>query len=166
MIEAKFFAHEGKSIVYAALSVDGRGLKSYGNFTMKLKDAAISQRASLLEDNSYFFFAKRGLTVYESDIPHGYRSTWENRHKLAVSKLSEKIKNTSEDEYGKILLSGDSDRNTDDFIEVHIYGGFTNMAIDSVSGCSKRGKRHEKSQFLVIKDKLKKTGREWVERDD
>jgi len=162
-IDAILFGGYGEEIRYAALSLDGIGLHSYGQYSMKLRDIAIRKRASLLENNSFHFIKKLDIRPGD-DIPHGYRSTWNDRHKLAVAKLADRINSkTAEDDYAKILLFSEGDSNTDEFIEVHIYGAFDNNAIESVKGSSKTKNKSEKALLAIVKDHLKKKNKKWLE---
>jgi len=54
-VESILFGSYGEEIRYAALSLGGLGLVSYGPITMVMSEPAIAQRASLLEYNSFQF---------------------------------------------------------------------------------------------------------------
>lgn len=162
-VESMIFGAYGEDIRYAALSLDGIGVKSYGKYSLRLRDVAIDTRASLLEDNSYVFVEKHGMKA-GTEIPPGHRATWEDREKLALAKLAQKItSSTSEAEYAKILLFSEGDYKTDQFIEVHIYGEFDANAIDSVAGNSTNGDKVEAAMLEVVKDHLKIAGKQWIE---
>lgn len=162
-IEGLFFGSYADKIRYAALSLDGKGLSSYGPFTLILKDVAVKVRATLLEDNSYKFYDKFKDKIPDN-FPPGYRAAWGERHKLAVAKLTDRIAfTTTHDEFSGILLSCTGDRKTDDFIEVHIYGAFDNSAVETVVGNSKTSSKAAKAQLAIIKEKLIKKGILWVE---
>lgn len=162
-VEGMMFGSYGENIRYAALSLDGTGVKSYGKYSLRFRDVAIDRRASLLEDNSYVFVEKHGMKA-GTEIPPGYRSTWEDREKLALAKLAQQITpSTSEAEYAQILLFSEGDFETDRFIEVHIYGPFDVNAIDSVAGNSTSGDKVEAAMLEVVKDHLKNAGKQWVE---
>ncbi len=162
-IDAMLFGGYGEEIRYAALSLDGIGPCSYGPYSMQLRDIAIRKRASLLENNSFHFVKKLDIRPGD-EFPHGYRSTWNDRHKLAVAKLADKINSkTAKDDFAKILLFSEGDFNTDEFIEVHIYGSFDNNAIESVKGSSKLKNKSEKALLAIVKDHLKKKNKKWFE---
>ncbi|MCG6534495.1 MAG: hypothetical protein L7F78_07355 [Syntrophales bacterium LBB04] len=157
-VEATLFAHYGKRIRYAALSYDKTGLKSYAPYSMTLRDITIEDRATLLENNSYPFLNKHGIIEF-TDIPAGYWSTWKDRCKLAVAKLNSKIlSTTTEDQYAKILLESEGKRETDEFIEVHIYGGFDNKAIEAIKGVSNNAIDPDKAMLTEIKKSLTNKG--------
>jgi hypothetical protein len=162
-VEGLVFGTYGEQIRYAALSLDGSGVESYGPFAMKLRDVTITKRASLLEDNSYDFISKHAIRT-GADAPQGSRATWEDRHKLATSKLASRITpKTAEAEYAKILLFSEGDYETDDFIEVHIYGPFDANAIESVKGRSRTSSKLDRALLATIKEHLLNAGKHWVE---
>jgi len=162
-VDARLFGNYASEMIYAALSLDGRGVKSWGDYSIKLKEITINHRATLLEDNSFHFFKNHNIGFTQS-LPLGYRAIWEERHKLAVAKLAKLISDgTSEQEYAKILLYSDGNRETDDFIEVHIFGIFDINAIESVKGRFLARNRDEKVDLEKIKDYLKNAEIGWIE---
>jgi len=162
-IEGFFFGSYAKSIRYAALSLDGKGLSSYGPFTLVLKDIAVMARATVLEENSYNFFDKHKAHIPDN-FPPGYRALWGERYKLAVAKLKDRIvTTTSNNEFPAILLSCSGNRATDNFMEVHIYGTFDKAAVEAVVGSSKTASKADKAQLSVVIEKLKIMGVEWIE---
>lgn len=166
-VDALLFGSYAKNIRFAALALDGVGLRSYGKdglaYGLGLREVAIARRASLLEENS-FDFVKRHTLGPGSGIPKGRRSSWGNRHKLAVAKLADRIwPETDRAEYAEILLSGSGDRSTDQFIEVHIYGTFNLNAVASVSGASNPKQKVDRAVLAVVKEMLAKRGIKWIE---
>ena len=161
--EAILFGSYGENIRYAALSIDGSGVKSYGPFAIKLRNIAIENRTVLLENNSFDFIKERRLTIGDS-IPAGYRATWEEKYKLGAAKHADEIiaDLTIEDCAG-ILLFSEGNYDTDRFIEVHIYGAFDNNAIESVQGKSSLRKKAEAAMLEVAKEYLDKAGKNWIE---
>ena len=130
--DGTLFGIPGGQITYAALSLDGSGLISYGPVTLLLKDEAINHRASLLEENSFKLLGRF------SKIPKGYRAIWAKRADLAIAKLLrqecvEKTRGaTSRDARAKLILYQVGNRATDEFIEVHLWRGFNFHAIESI----------------------------------
>jgi hypothetical protein len=162
-VEGILFGSYGKQIRYAALSLDGSGLTSYGSFAMRLRDVAIRRRASLLEENSYDFVENQGLRP-RSKIPSGFRSAWEERHKLAVAKLGGSLLPTTiAGEYQDLLLSSNGNRAEDRFLEVHIFGPFDANSVESVKGRSATKSKGEKADIARIKDALARAGKVWIE---
>jgi len=159
------FGTNASEIIYAALSVTNFGPQSYGSYALTLREVAISERATVLENNSYDFVRKHAL-VNGNPRPYGYGATWQNRHKLAVAKLGSYISASTKDEdFAQILLSSTGDRTTDEMIEVHIFGTFDINAIESVKGNSKVGSRNERDLVRMSKQHLKNAGVQWIEDD-
>lgn len=165
VVDAIIFGAYGKEIRYAALSLNDTGVRSYGAYTMKLKEVAIAERTTLLEDNSYLFVKKHDMRP-EDSIPKGYRALWRDRHKLAVAKLCQRIApQTSENEFAKILLFSEGNRSTDEFVEVYIYGSFDNKAVDSVSGKFTATKKEKRALLNGLKEIIVKAGARLIEND-
>jgi hypothetical protein len=162
-IEGTLFGSYGKDIRYAALSLDGTGLTSYGDFTLILSDTAIKKRTTLLEENSYHFIKTHKILAGDlgKNMPNGYRSVWNDRHKLAVAKLLKKAVLTNKENYAKIVLLSTGNRGTDEFIEVHIYGKLNKASIVSVRGNSESVS--EKDILGRIKDYLTNNDQNWIE---
>jgi len=126
--DAIMFPYYEGEIRFAALSMDGIGATSYGDCSIVLKEMAISERATVFEENSVLFCEEQGLGVAEL-LPSGYRATWEDRGLLATAKLEPKFFPTmSATEYPAILLEK-SGRN---FIEVHVYGPLNRNSIERI----------------------------------
>lgn len=160
-VDSRIFGSYSDKIIHAALSLDGRG-PSYGTYSLRLEDIAIKDRASLLEENSYDFVERRNLK--KGRIPPGYRSVWQERHKLAVAKLAANVSGTTiEKEYPYLLLPASSGRSTDEYIEVHIFGTFDNSAIESVRGKSTLRTKAERALVETAKAYVRKAGKAWVE---
>ncbi len=136
MIDSYLYGSYGRDMVFAAISLNDTGLTSYGECSVILNDMSISDRATLLEENSYNFVKTHNVNFETLDIPLGYRSKWDNKIKLGTAKLYQKIttSNTAED-YCKLVLytEGDRDkRQNDEFIELHIYKGLSPLTVKSI----------------------------------
>jgi len=167
LLRELLFGGYAEHIRFAAFSLDGVGLKSYGkdgmSYGLGLRDVAIAKRASLLEENEYDFVKRHSLGA-SSDLPAGYRSPWEKRHELAVAKLADLIwPEVSPAEYAGILLNSTGDRSTDQFVEVHIFGTFNMNAIASVSGTSKPKRAEDRAVVTMVRELLEKQGKKWIE---
>ena len=164
-VDGKLFGTKGSSKMrFAVLSLDGAGPHSYGPYAMTLKEVAIDERASVLEENSYHFFERHKITP-ATDIPVGYRSDWQNRHLLATAKLAGKINQSTDDaEFPNILMMSTGDRATDEFLEVFIYGPFNRMAIEKVKGPARPKAKIERARLSAIKDLLIGIGAEWEDK--
>lgn len=163
-IEGMFFGSYAKKIRYAALSLDKNGLPSYGKYTIIFRDVAIKRRATLLEENTYHFAETHDMNPPDSSIPSGYRSVWEDRNELAVAKLACRItEETTAEDHASLLLFSEGDRETDEFIEVHIYGAFDIGAVEAVKGSSTVASSQETVKIKTVKERLDKAGKEWIE---
>ena len=122
------FPHYKEHIRFAALSLDGVGVTAYGDCSMVLKDIAISERATVFEENSVLFCEKRGLGA-ANPLPPGYRATWEDRAMLATAKLEPRIgPATNAAEFPAILIG----KTGQDFVEVHIFGTLDRGSIERI----------------------------------
>ncbi|HNH48389.1 MAG TPA: hypothetical protein PKY30_15215, partial [Myxococcota bacterium] len=131
-VESLLFGSYGGKLVYAALSLDGGGLPSYGGCALQLAEAAIERRSSLLEENSFFFVDRHGVSPTKT-APPGYQATWPRRGELAQAKLAPRLKaRTTAAEFPAILLKSEGERATDDFLEVYIYGVFDHTAVEAI----------------------------------
>ena len=162
-VDGILFGTYDKDICTAALSINGEGLISYGSFAARFKEATIGHRASLLEENSFDFVKHHNCRPGEP-LPQGYRATWNERGKLAVAKLGATISPTTNPaEFPRILLWTEGNRETDRFIEVHIYGSFDRFAVHSVCGTSKGLSRQDQAWLSAIQDVLINQKSIWVE---
>jgi len=124
-----------RHVRFAALSLTSQGITAYGPCTLVCATSMIAHRASAFEKNSCQFFIGRGgielgMTV---EIPHGVRSNWDERSKLAVAKLVSRFAaSTTEGEFADILVTRGTTTDTDEFIEVHIYGPMTVRTLETV----------------------------------
>ncbi len=83
-VEGRLFGTIAPHIRYAALSLNGRGLLSYGTCAIALDPRLCAYAASLLEENSYHFVENHQL-FGRTPFPAGHRSVWEDRHWLATA---------------------------------------------------------------------------------
>jgi len=154
-IEGLLFGSLASNIRYAALSIGNKGLTSYGECTMILKDVALKPSATVLESNSYKFVGVHKLRS-EDTIPPGYRATWENRHLLATAKLA-KIVAAAQPSLtaAEILIFSEGNRETDEFIEIHIWGPFGDQAIEAVAlPASEKVSAERAPAVLRIRDRM------------
>ncbi len=121
-------------ISFAALSLDGRGVTSFGEYSIVLKEEATALRASVFEENP-FLFNQRHRVIAGQLPPPGYRASWSQRHILAKAKLQPLLNaSTTPDQFAGILITQASPPENADFIEVHIFGGIPRLAIERVIG--------------------------------
>lgn len=133
-VDQALFPNYARDIVFGALSMDGRGLTSYGPYVILLREALIHHRASVFEENP-FLFARKHRVVAGDTIPAGYRATWADRSQLAVAKLHSRISATTRPgDFAAILLNESKTHSDHDFIEVHIFQAIHRRAIERVIG--------------------------------
>ena len=124
MVGAKLFPMYHQYIHYAALSPNGHALLSYGPIAVcwEVTPAYLERRASLLDENSFFFYDRYALGQRGSMIPTGHRATWEDRAKLVAAKVSERLtSDANEINLVQLLLKPGATRNEDNFVEIAIY---------------------------------------------
>lgn len=156
-IDSTLFPNYHKDMRFAALSLDGSGLPTYGPLTIVLKEDIIKHRATVFEENS-MEFCRRHRIVVGDPVPSGYRATWQNRHELARAKLHPQLTaSTSAGDFPKILLKPADANNPDSFIEVHIYGSFNRRGVESVVATGLK-KREDKVLLKSMKTRLKEIG--------
>jgi hypothetical protein len=133
-VDVKIHPGYETEILDAALSPDGRGLTSYGEITLQLRNVTIEDRASVLRENSFTFYERYDLGKRDAKEEPGWRSVWADRAHLGIAHLAGRVTPTTSerDLPGKILSSG-ATRNDDCFMEIHIYGELTLDAVDTVS---------------------------------
>jgi hypothetical protein len=150
--DALLYGQYGKNMVYAALSADGRGLTSYGPIHIELLENTIRYRATVLEENSYDFMNHHALTP-GTPLPGGYLARWHERGKLAVTKLAKHLtENMGEASYQALFLYSDGNRETDSFMEVHIYGDFNWQAIHRLWAPKRLADDNDNLMLLVLRN--------------
>lgn len=120
-------------IRFASLTLDGLGLLHYGDCSLVLRSEFIAHRASTLEENSVVFMEHHNVhAVGDFALPHGYRSSWEDRAKLAVTKVMSGL-GFSRASLAIELQHPGATGKEDVFIEVHIWGSLTIRSIANVT---------------------------------
>lgn len=162
-VDAVLFGTYDRHIRFAALSLDGAGLPSYGAFALTLREGHIAHRASVLEENA-FDFVERHKPVGRIPIPPGYIACWDERARLAVAKLADDVApGTPDADFPAFLAWSAGDRLTDRFVEVHIFGPFDRYTVASVRGTSNGFSKRERGKLEAVKDFLAATGGTWIE---
>jgi hypothetical protein len=141
------FGTYGRELTYGVLSLDESGLGTYGEICCRLRPVAIQHRTSFLEYNSYAFVDRHGLKP-GSSVPCGFRAVWDNRHHLALAKLTPLLHSQQGlAEWQRLLVKTDGiNRQNDDFVEAHIYESFDVAAVETM--LTTPGKRLSKEQKL------------------
>lgn len=152
VVDHTFFPHYFEEIRFAALSTSDSGATAFGECAVFLKNASIEDRASVFEENTYFFWKQR-LHLAE-EPPVGYRATWRERAKLGVAKLASLLKpSMNSDDLDRLVMTSGGRRAPDQFIEVHIYGPIHRASVSRIRG---RAPRRKADQVMVadLKKKL------------
>lgn len=123
-----------KEMRFAALSLNGVGLSKFGSCSIVFRNEMIAHRASVFEENSALFVERHDIKILRKpNLPKGHRATWDERAKLCVAKLSQKIDSaTRSDEYSDLLLKQGANSEDDEFIEAHIWGPMTVLTMERV----------------------------------
>ena len=130
LADSLLFSHYRDFIRFGALSLDGRGVASYGHCSIVLKEDTIRRRATVFEKNSVSFCRERG---FRPPLPLGYRASWDSRSDLAISKLAGQLSlDMAEKDFAGILIRPPIADKEPDFIEVHIYGPLHRLGIESI----------------------------------
>lgn len=159
LVDSALFPHYKDEIRFGSLSLDGAGLTRFGPCVMVLKTELIEYRASFYEENSILFFARQGIRIVDAaDLPKGYRSTWSERHRHAVAKLSRRIDaSTSATDFPSLLLREDPAGAQTDFIEAHLYGPMTIRTIERL-GVKAKLSRAERRMLAGLRERLANFG--------
>jgi len=146
--DARMFPWYHEDIRFGALSLDGKGVLSYGACCLILKSVAIAHRTSVFWENAVDF-CNRVCPEQTMPIPWGYRAPWSARAKLASAKAGPLFNGqTDPAEFSRILLDGDQ------FIEVHIYGPFNRDSIERLLIPRPSGKA-DRAMVAGIRDVIK-----------
>jgi hypothetical protein len=99
-----------------------------------MRAIAIDDRTSFLETNSFKFVQDHSI-ISGDKIPAGYMADWEKRHLLVMTKIIESLSpgQKESDWQSVLLLSEGKNKNNDDFVEAHVFEGFTAKTIESVT---------------------------------
>ena len=145
-------------IRFATLVLDDEGLSNYGNCSVLLKEDLIAHRATVFHENSVMFMKRRNIKFSDAPaLPLGYRATWAQRHLLCVAKLAGRLgASTLAAQFPRLLVKPGTPE-TDEFVEVHVFGSMTVRTFARVIVRPK--KRHpKKSQCLALEHELTKAG--------
>ncbi|TVS19764.1 MAG: hypothetical protein EA424_07345 [Planctomycetaceae bacterium] len=164
--ETAFFGDDVKRLIhFAALSPDDQGLSSYGECSVTLRTNLTNYRTSLLENNMLVFFKEKCEDYWRTErIPRGYRAAWEDRARLAVAKLGERLKPDHKDaEFAAILLTRGPSTADDEFIELHVLGSITVRTIEKIV-LNRRPPKTKSSVLRALNYKLDRYNVAWLDR--
>jgi hypothetical protein len=157
VVDSALFPGYEDKIVFGALTGGWLGLRNYGKVAMFLKEAVAQKRVSLLIENSFKVFDKH--FKWGRPFPSGYRAVWDDRSRLIVVKLTERLKaNATEDELGGLILRQGASREKDEFIEVHIFDTFDLRAVECVRLMSRLHAKAERKRWRLTRELLEEAG--------
>jgi hypothetical protein len=155
--ENALFPNFFKHIRFGALTLDDKWIPDYGPYAMVIREKMISKRASVFEMNPFDFVTKYRILANQS-FPPGFRASWLRRHDLAKAKLHSKLKVSTPDiQFPEILMPTVALGNPIDFVEAHIYGGFTRDAIEKIIGPNPNS-RDDRTLWSKLKLSARKAG--------
>lgn len=127
-VEGRLYGSNGVGeIRYGALTLDGRGPRSYGEVAASLHDDAARFRSTVLEGNSYVVVGPRRA---RTPVPEGSLSGWEDRAELVVAAASIGLPtNPDAAALARAVLFSEGKRATDRFFEVHLWGPFNRESV-------------------------------------
>jgi hypothetical protein len=171
--DARLFGEYSNQIRYGALCSLPTGLHNYGEFCIVLDGNELREYTSVFEENPFVFFDKNPSILMETfSFLYGYRATWENRSKLAVAKLGERITaDTQPSDFPSLLTRCTDDKMKDDFIEVHICKRITCddiVEVRSPKNPTLGNVKAERAKKLTRKDVIRtsklivKLGKKWT----
>jgi len=148
-----------EQIRFGALSLNERGLSTYGECTLVIRDDMIAHRASVFEENSVLWMEHHNIKMAEAhNLPRGFRATWEERAKLAVAKIGGRIESdTASGSFPNLLLRQGATSTEDEFIEVHIWGPLTVRSLKLV-GLPRKRRRSSAAVMAACRERLDKFG--------
>lgn len=157
-VDGALFGSYGSRMRCAALSLDGRGLASYGPVTLELTDVSVAARASVLEENSYDFTARHRVGGGRR-APHGFRAPWATRHLVALAKLGGRVRaDADETAIARLLIEPATRRADDQFIEVHLWEGFDYRAVRRVRMPAKPSPEASPAELESLREVLRSRG--------
>jgi hypothetical protein len=130
VIESKLFDDRFKyDMQFAALSLTGEAIASYGPVRFVCNLDLIAHRASAFHENSCVFAMRDDITAV-GEVPWGYRSTWADRGKLSLAKMVEQLTDAADiTTFQGLILRAGATPALDEFVEVHIFGKLSVKAL-------------------------------------
>ena len=111
-------------IHFGALTLDGRGVRSYGACALVLSEKMIAHRSTVFDENSVLWMERQGIRISQAhQLPRGFRASWNARGRLGLAKLADSLDATSTpDAFADLVLADGATTRDDSFIEAHVYG--------------------------------------------
>ena len=84
--DAALFSGFQEEIRFGVVSLDGLGALNYGRCFLVLREDMIAHRATVFESNVVLWLKQHAKSLDDlTDLPPGYRATWEQRSEIAVA---------------------------------------------------------------------------------
>lgn len=135
MAEHAIFPGYKDNIRFGALSLDGVGVKNYGECSLEMKPGMVTHRTTLFEDNNVVFtvYEKKATMAQAGNLEPGHRAVWGDRHKLCVAKLAPRLHSGSvAADFPRVLLEQGKTTRDDRFVELHVWGSLTIRSLQRV----------------------------------
>jgi hypothetical protein len=140
-------------IHYAALSLDGNGISTYGNCIVQLSEPLIAHRATCFEGNTAVLYNE------EANFSERLRSIWEDRHKLCTSVMAASVDSaTASTDHASILVQPGPKPEEDVFIEVHVFGDMTAGTFAAVHFAEATPSSRDRVYWEAVEEKLAQAG--------
>ncbi len=131
-VDGTLFPDYYDKIHFMALTLDDHGASGYGDCTCVMRTDTIADRASVFEENSFYFCRQPGILT-GGPLPPGHRATWDQRHRLATAKLYLNIDGkTRARDFPGILFTHRGSKERDEYIEVHVYGPLHRKTVEKL----------------------------------
>ena len=155
--EAALFPGYEDQIHYAMLSFEDKAPDRYGDVSLVFNQDMIKNRATAYEMNTVMYLVNSDISFKQLfNLPKGFQAIWDQRGELAAAKSAVAIGDDAcRDDYQSVLVQ-EKNGEDDVFVEVHIYGIITALAVAKV----KLHPTDDKRQVLYRKMKSE----EWSER--
>jgi hypothetical protein len=158
--------HSGyeSEIHFGALTPVGMSApERYGDYDLAFRDEMISHRTTFFHENSARWWYRNVAAAPQSPIPKGYRSLWEDRTKLAVAKLADRLKPKPDPGLVASLLLDPDAPDGGDFVEAHVYG---RISLRSFKRIKVKQKQIPESYELAIRDNYKSVDLDVIPQPD
>ena len=166
VVESGLFGDQGKDeVIHAALTLSDRSRRWHSPYVGRLRKSHSAHRLSAFEENSIGFFIKKNVTVADTEAAiRGYRSSWKDRHLLAVAKLESKLHSAmTPAEFPGILLKEGASGADDEFIELHLFGPMTLKTVEKLTVVRTRNGRPGTAKLKALKERVIAAGAGYAE---
>ncbi len=159
VVETSFYAgYTGRNVVYAAMSLDDDGVRSYGDVSVVLRTDDIEQVTTVFEKDTIVLFNELTDAGWRAGtiMPAGYCGVWSNRGVLAVVKHGAQVAQAKKTpKTATLVLHSDGKKQNDEYIELHIFNGVTPLNFAKVKFHKKLGNEFDEVQINLLKHILK-----------